>query len=85
MRRSLTRRSFLGIAAATAAAAALPTTAGMQTALAEVGTGGGAGEVEVVRSCCRACGKMECGVLVSVSEGRVVKIEGDPSSFQHAI
>ncbi len=82
MRRSLTRRSFLGIAAATAAAAALPTTAGMQTALAEVGTGGGAGEVEVVRSCCRACGKMECGVLVSVSEGRVVKIEGDPSSFQ---
>ncbi|MFR5091397.1 MAG: molybdopterin-dependent oxidoreductase [Adlercreutzia equolifaciens] len=32
--------------------------------------------------CRRGCGKMECGVWVTVENGRAVKVEGDQSSFQ---
>ena len=38
-------------------------------------------EVKRVRSCCRACGKMECGVWVTVENGRAIKVEGDESAF----
>ena len=39
-------------------------------------------DVKRVRTCCRGCGKMECGVWVTVQNGRAVKVEGDQSSFQ---
>ena len=35
-----------------------------------------------IRSCCRGCGKMECGVWVTVQDGRAIRIEGDESAFQ---
>ncbi|MFH0725569.1 MAG: molybdopterin-dependent oxidoreductase [Pseudomonadota bacterium] len=35
-----------------------------------------------IRTTCRGCGKMECGVWVTVEAGRAVKIEGDSDSFQ---
>ena len=35
-----------------------------------------------IRTACRGCGKMECGVWVTVKDGRAVKIEGDPDSIQ---
>ena len=36
-------------------------------------------EVKRIRTACRGCGKMECGVWVTVENGRAVKIEGDES------
>lgn len=35
-----------------------------------------------VRTGCRGCGKMECGVIAVVENGRVVRLEGDPTAFQ---
>ena len=65
--------------------AAAATTVGFaatpSTALAE-GEDASAGEIKRIRSCCRACGKVECGVWVTVQNGRAVKVEGDQSSFQ---
>ena len=78
---SMTRRAFTKLAAATAIAAtvslegaqALGATAGEKTAVPEV---------KRIRTACRGCGKMECGVWVTVENGRAVKIEGDESAFQ---
>lgn len=39
-------------------------------------------DVKRIRSCCRGCGKMECGVWVTVRNGRAVAIEGDESAPQ---
>ncbi len=39
-------------------------------------------ESRKIRTACRGCGKMECGVWVTVKNGRAVKIEGDPDSHQ---
>ncbi|MCR5582268.1 MAG: molybdopterin-dependent oxidoreductase [Eggerthellaceae bacterium] len=79
---ALTRRSFVKLAAATGAAASL-SGAAASVALAESDTASeSAGEVTRVRSCCRGCGKMECGVWVIVENGRVVRTEGDESAFQ---
>lgn len=56
------------------------------TALAETRTPGPekGNEVKRIRSACRGCGKMECGVWVTVQDGRVIKSEGDESAFQSA-
>lgn len=78
---AVTRRSFLqmGMVAGIAAGGISAST---RQALAETGdAGSSASEVKRVRSCCRACGKMECGVWVTVKDGRAVKVEGDPSAF----
>lgn len=75
----LSRRSVVQLGAATAVAAAfgsLPASG----ALAE-GEAGSEPETRRIRSCCRACGKMECGIWVTVTDGKVVKIEGDESAF----
>ena len=32
-------------------------------------------EIKRVRTCCRGCGKMECGVWVTVENGRAVKVD----------
>lgn len=75
---TLTRRSFSKLAMATAAAAAVP----LPNASSAFAEGEGAStqaEVKHIRSSCRGCGKMECGVWVTVQDGKVVKIEGDES------
>lgn len=76
---TMTRRTFAKMAAATAAAVGVAAPA--SSALAETKTGTtGAGEVKRIRSTCRGCGKMECGVWVTVENGRAVKIGGDEST-----
>ena len=35
-----------------------------------------------VKTCCRGCGKMECGVKVIVQNGRAIRVEGDEGAFQ---
>ncbi|RKI97240.1 twin-arginine translocation signal domain-containing protein [bacterium D16-34] len=76
---SLTRRSFLKAAAIAGAASTLSFASVPSSALAE-GTDESAGEVERIRSCCRACGKCECGVWVTVQDNKVIKVEGDESN-----
>ena len=82
-RPSLTRRSFFKVAAATGAVAALASQTGTSLA-ADVATAGASadGTVKHIRTACRGCGKMECGVWVTVREGRAIKIEGDDAAFQ---
>lgn len=80
---SLSRRSFLKGAAAIGVAGATASSVSIaRTALADVGDAAAAGETKRIRSGCRACGKMECGVWVTVSDGKVIRIEGDNSAFQ---
>ena len=77
---SMTRRSFAKLTAACAAAAAATGTLATGTALADNETSEAeASEIKRIRSCCRGCGKMECGVWVTVQNGRVIKTEGDQS------
>ena len=79
---SMSRRSFVKAAAVTAAAAAF---AGVPVAKAleeDEHAGEGAGEIKRVRTGCRGCGKMECGVVALVQDGKVIRIEGDPEAFQ---
>jgi anaerobic selenocysteine-containing dehydrogenase len=77
---TMTRRSFVKTAAVVGAATALSTATTPQ-ALADVVGDNPSDEVKVVRTACRGCGKMECGVLVTVQNGRAVKVEGDPDAF----
>ncbi len=81
---NLSRRGFLKLAAVTASISAI---SGTTTALAEAELGDvpSAGETKVVRTCCRACGKNECGVLVTVVDGRAVKVEGDAETAFHSM
>ena len=81
---SITRRTFTKIAAATAAAVGAVGVSAHTMAEADKATTDSAGEVKHIRSCCRGCGKMECGVWVTVQDGRVIKSEGDESAFQSA-
>lgn len=72
---NMTRRSFVKSAAAAGAATALGVEAAncfspSDKAWAE-------GEVTEVRTSCRAC-IANCGVIAVVSNGRVIKIKGDP-------
>ena len=79
---NLTRRAFTKLAAVTGAAVAC-TAAAPNAALAEdAGAAARGDDIKRVRTCCRGCGKMECGVWVTVQNGRAVKVEGDQSSFQ---
>ena len=80
---SLSRRTFLEASAVTGAAVALGA-ACAPSALAASGDlqGDPSDEVKRVRTCCRACGKMECGVWVTVRNGRAVRVEGDECAFQ---
>ena len=79
---NLTRRAFTKLAAVTGAAVAC-TAAAPNAALAEdAGAAARGDDVKRVRTCCRGCGKMECGVWVTVQNGRAVTVEGDQSSFQ---
>lgn len=77
---TMTRRTFMKSAVAVGAVAALSGSATKQ-ALAETDKPAGTTDVKRIRTACRGCGKMECGVWVTVENGRAVKIEGDESSF----
>ncbi len=77
---SMSRRTFMKTAAVTGAAVAMSGSTAT-TALAEnANAGEGAGEIKRIRTGCRGCGKMECGAIVSVQDGKVIRIEGDPSN-----
>lgn len=78
---NMTRRAFTKLAAATAAAAAVVAPTGAALAESSSATQSKAGETKRVRSCCRGCGKMECGVWVIVENGRAIRTEGDESAF----
>ena len=78
---NMTRRAFTKLAAVTAAAAAVVAPAGAALAESSSATQSKAGETKRVRSCCRGCGKMECGVWVIVENGRAIRTEGDESAF----
>jgi anaerobic selenocysteine-containing dehydrogenase len=76
------RRSFIGISSAMVALAALGSR-NISIGLAETnGNRVVQDDAKRIRSACRACGKMECGVWVTVQNGRIVRIEGDESAFQ---
>ncbi len=80
---SLTRRAFTKLAAMTAVGAGMSGGALAGRALAEdPSVVDQPDEIKHVRSCCRGCGKMECGVWVTVQNGRIIKTEGDKSAFQ---
>ena len=78
---TMTRRAFTKLAAATAAATAVVAPAGAALAESSTVTASKAGDTKRVRSCCRGCGKMECGVWVIVENGRAIRTEGDESAF----
>ncbi|WP_281655204.1 molybdopterin-dependent oxidoreductase [Eggerthella sinensis] len=80
----MTRRAFAKASAVTIAAAGVAGIGGQALAEQEGASSTGSGEVKHVRSCCRGCGKMECGVWITVKDGRVIKSEGDESAFQSA-
>lgn len=73
--KTLSRRSFMKAAAAVSAACATAAAATGCSAKAST-SNAPADEEEIICSSCRAC-ISNCGVLVHVRNGRVVKIEGD--------
>ena len=73
---TMSRRTFVKTAAITGAAAAA-FGASTHTALAEETYSSVSGNDTVaVKTCCRGCGKMECGVKVIVQNGRAIRVEG---------
>ena len=78
---TMSRRNFIKTMAITGAAAAVSSSAvAPMRALAE-DANATAGELKHVRTCCRACGKVECGVWVYVQDGKVIRTEGDEDCF----
>ncbi len=78
----VSRRSFVQMAAATGVMAGMGFTGGTAFADEPYTAAESDGEERKIRTCCRGCGKMECGVIVTVKDGRAIKIEGDPSAPQ---
>ncbi|MCI8367279.1 MAG: molybdopterin-dependent oxidoreductase, partial [Eggerthellaceae bacterium] len=81
-RLSLSRRSFLKLSAATAAAAGALSAVPSGFAAAAEDVQEKSGEIKRIRTGCRGCGKMECGVIALVQDGKVIRVEGDPTAFQ---
>jgi len=80
---TLTRRTFLKVAAVTGVAAAVypPDRWGL-TGLAEAkGAEAGATGTKIIKSACNSCAHTACEVLVHVKDGRVIKIEPDPEGI----
>ena len=79
---TMSRRSFVKTAAITGAALAALGSAKSQ-AFAEPTYPEVSGQETVeVKTCCRGCGKMECGVKVIVENGRAIRVEGDEGAWQ---
>ena len=83
-RLNLSRRSFLKAAGATALLAGAGGVAAQDFAPALAETTTTVPEVKRLRSACRACGKMECGIWVTIQDGRVIRVEGDDSAWGSA-
>lgn len=77
----VTRRSFIKISAVAGVTAATYLQPG-RTLLATGVAPSDIRELKRIRTACRACGKMECGVWVTVKNGRAIKIEGDQDAKQ---
>lgn len=77
----VSRRDFIKVAAVAAAALGLTSTT-VKSGLANTEQATGSNDVKRIRTCCRGCGKMECGVWVTVENGRAIKVEGDQSAIQ---
>lgn len=78
----MTRRSFVRAMAVTGAAATLstawvPDALAASTSESPADTG-----VQYIRTGCRGCGKMECGVIAVVRDGKVIRVQGDQDAFQ---
>lgn len=79
----MSRRDFVKVSVVTGAAFGISALAEPSLAVADdavdkpVG-----GDIKRIRTGCRGCGKMECGVIAVVQNGRVVRMEGDPTAFQ---
>ena len=79
---NMTRRTFVKAAAVSAAAAALVGSSAPTSALAETGEAAPTeSAITKIRSCCRGCGKVECGVWVYVQDGKVIRTEGDEDCY----
>ena len=82
--KTVSRRSFVKMSAATAAATVALGTLGSgvltKAALAD-NPANAEPNVRKVRSTCRCCGKMECGSWITVTNGRITHIEGDPTAI----
>ncbi len=79
---NMSRRTFIKTAAVTGAATAICGTF-VPSALADQTYPEVSGQDTVeVKSCCRGCGKMECGVKVIVQNGRAIRVEGDEGAWQ---
>ena len=79
----VSRRAFsklMATAAATVATSSLVTGHALGEETAEQAASAAEG-AKKIRSCCRGCGKSECGVWVYVKDGRVIRTEGDDSCF----
>ncbi|MDL2060209.1 molybdopterin-dependent oxidoreductase [Mesosutterella sp. AGMB02718] len=74
---ALSRRSFIQAAAGTAALSAMPDGLVAEAQAAQKQHAAARDGTKIVKTCCRAC-IHNCGVLVHVRNGRVVKIEGNP-------
>ena len=81
---TMSRRSFAKLMTTTAAAVGVGASFHGQQGLARETAAQSAAAAEGVtkiRSCCRGCGKSECGVWVYVKDGRVIRTEGDETDF----
>ena len=78
----MNRRTFAKVGIGTALAAAIAPTAftALDQATAEDAETNN-DETKKIRSHCRACGKMECPIWVTVKNGRVIKLEGDNTAI----
>jgi anaerobic selenocysteine-containing dehydrogenase len=83
--KTVSRRSFVKMSAATIAATWAAGTlwngALKEQVLADEAPGNAEPSIRMVRSTCRCCGKMECGSWITVTNGRVTHIEGDPTAI----
>lgn len=79
----MTRRSFIKTAAVTGTATAILSSTIPLAALAKnTEIADKTEDVRRIRTGCRGCGKMECGVIAVVQNGRVIRVEGDQTAFQ---
>ena len=83
---SITRRSFVKMGVAASAAAAAGSVFGSSSFVERAqADGADQDDTKVIRTCCRACGKNECGVLVTVKNGRAIKVQGDSEGAWHSM
>jgi anaerobic selenocysteine-containing dehydrogenase len=78
---NMSRRNFVKLSAITGVALA-STSYGASLVTAAEDSSAAEDEIKRIRTGCRGCGKMECGVIALVQNGKVIRLEGDPTAFQ---